>query len=591
MMVCSRCKKEWDFAKQGHLCPACGTPAPLPAHEAEEVFHHAVRLEQDRKSEEAFALYSLLASAGYRRAVEEQARCLEEGIGTARDYARAADGYFAAVECGSERAAFRLGRLLLRHPRVGGERGTAAFWLRAAVAFGNMDAALLLAVRGERCGLSEAERLAYLDIAARGGSAPAIRRLGRAYLFGRYGVKKDAGAALWVYSLLPRPSALRQFLIRRLYKDPTPTEPKPTGLGAPASVLFSLGEEARNQGFCTTALHLYLLATEKGSTEAALRAAEAYLSGSGAPVDRAVAERLYLEAEGRGSAEAGLVLGRLCEERGDIDDAERHYLAAAEHGMTEHWNTLGEFYCRHDKNGSGARRAVPWLRRAAEGGCAPAKEKLAEINARLSDTYARAIAAQEAGDVREAYALLENAAALGHADALSDLGYCLQKGIGCPQDLHAAARAYLGAVEAGSEAARINLAVCYIHGLGIARDFARAEELLRSAAKPYREAARRLLADIAEARAAKRAHRLYIAAAAVYHRGDVDGALRLRLEAARAGSPRAAYMIGCHFEFGDGVALDRDRAQQWYAKAAEGGFLGGHSRLKGGYLREKRRFS
>ena len=590
MMVCSRCKKEWDFAKSGHLCPDCATPAPLPADEAEEVFRRAVRLEQDGKADEAFPLYSRLAAAGHRPGQEEQARCLDEGIGTARDYARAADGYLLAVESGSERAAFRLGRLLLRHPRVGAERGTAAFWLRTAVAFGNMDAALLLAGSGERCGLSEAERLAFLDIAARGGVPAAIRRLGRAYLFGR-GVPKDAGAALWVYGLLPRPSALRLFLIRRLFKNPTPKEPTVAGLGAPAAVLFSLGEEARNQGFCTTALHLYLLATEKGSTEAALRAAEAYLSGAGTPIDRAVAERLYLEAEARGSSEAGLVLGRMTEERGELEAAERHYLAAAEHGMTEHWNTLGEFYCRHDKNGSGARRAVPWLRRAAEGGCAPAAEKLREINARLSDTYARAIAAQEAGDVCEAYALLENAAALGHADALSDLGYCLQKGIGCVQDHRAAARAYLGAVEAGSEAARINLAVCYMNGLGIARDFAAAKRLLATVAKPYRETARRLLERIEADRAAKRAHRLYIAAAAVYHRGDVDGALRLRLAAARAGSPRAAYMIGCHFEFGDGVALDRERAASWYTRAAEGGFLGGHSRLKGGYLREKRRFS
>jgi TPR repeat protein len=90
-------------------------------------------------------------------------------------------------------------------------------------------------------------------------------------------------------------------------------------------------------------------------------------------------------------------------------------------------------------------------------------------------------------------------------------------------------------------------------------------------------------------RDAKRAHRLYSAAAAVYHRGDVEGAIRLRLEAAKSGSARASYMIGCHFEFGDGVVLDRERAARWYESAANAGFLGGHARLKSGYLREKRK--
>jgi TPR repeat protein len=351
-----------------------------------------------------------------------------------------------------------------------------------------------------------------------------------------------------------------------------------------------LGEEATTQGFCTTALRLYLLATEAGSIEGALRAASAYLGGVGTPPDREAAFRLYARAEERGSAEAGLALGRIYErEERDLAEAERHYLVAAECGMAEHQYILGDFYINHDKAGEGVRRAVPWLRRAAEGGCRPAAERLLGIDAHLAETYNRAVLAQEAGNVCEAFALYENAAALGHADALSNLGYCLQKGIGCTADLRAAATAYRDAVAAGSEAAIINLAVCYMRGYGVGRSFRRARELLLSAPKPYREAAKKLLLEMDTVRDAKRAHRLYSAAAAVYHRGDVEGAIRLRLAAAKCGSARAAYMIGCHFEFGDGVAPDRERAARWYESAASAGFLGGHARLKGGYLREKRK--
>lgn len=589
MKICTRCQKEWDHTELGLSCPACQTPATLDAAEAAELFRRAVSEEQDKRYEIAVRLFALLSEAGYPEGEEAYARCLEEGLGTSRDYVRAADGFLAAAEHGSDRAAYRLGRLLLMHPRIGVEHGRAAFWLRTAAALGSADAALLLSSVGERLGLSPSERLAYLDAAARGASKKAIKRMARAYLSGK-GVSKSPSAAVWFIRTLPRPSRLSLFLLRLFFKSPEAVEPSAITVGDPVAALFTLGEEATTQGFCATALRLYLKAADAGSIEGALRAAAAYLGGVGTMPDRAAALALYARAEAGGSAEAGLALGRIYEhEERDLAEAERHYLVAAEHGMAEHQYILGDFYINNDKAGEGVRRAVPWLRRAAEGGCRPAAERLLGIDARLAETYNRAVIAQEAGNVCEAFALYENAAALGHADALSNLGYCLQKGIGCTADLRAAAHAYRDAVAAGSEAAIINLAVCYMRGYGIGRDFAKARALLLSAPTPYAEAAGKLAAEMDAVRAAKRAHRLYSAAAAVYHRGDVEGALTLRLAAAKRGSARAAYMIGCHFEFGDGVPLDRDRAARWYESAASAGFLGGHSRLKSGYLREKRR--
>lgn len=589
MKICTRCQREWDHTEEGLACPECHTPATLDATEAAELFRRAVSEEQDKRYEIAVRLLSLLSEAGYPEGEEAYARCLEEGLGTPRDYVRAADGFLAAAEHGSVRAAYRLGRLLFMHPRIGVEHGRAAFWLRTAAALGSADAALMLSSSGDRLGLSPSERLSYLDAAARGASKKAIKRMARAYRTGR-GVGKNPSAAVWFYRTLPRTPRLALLLLRVLYKNPSATEPPMITVGDPAAALFTLGEEATTQGFCTTALRLYLLATDQGSVEGALRAAAAYLGGVGTPPDRDAAISLYIRAEERGSAEAGLALGRLYEhEERDLAEAERHYLVAAERGMAEHQYILGDFYINNDKAGEGVRRAVPWLRRAAEGGCRPAAERLLGIDARLAETYNRAVIAQEAGNVCEAFALYENAAALGHADALSNLGYCLQKGIGCTADLRAAARAYRDAVAAGSEAAIINLAVCYMRGYGIGRSFSKATELLLSAPAPYREAAKKLLLEMDAVRAKKHAHRLYSAAAAVYHRGDVEGAIRLRLAAAKSGSARASYMIGCHFEFGDGVPLDRDRAARWYESAATAGFTGGHSRLKSGYLKEKRK--
>ena len=587
-MVCKRCQKEWDCEEEGFSCPACHAPARPDKAELAALFSRAVAAEQDKKYEEAFRRYALLTLAGSPEGEEAYARCFREGIGTARDLVRAADIYVDAAEHGSVRAAYHLGRLLASRPRLENGRGSAALWLRAAAALGSADAAYTLARSGERYGLSAEERLAQLDAAARAGHAAAIRRLSRTYLCGK-AVAKDPAAALWFYETLPRPRFLVLMAFRLFFGNPTAKEPM-TLAAEQESTLFALGDEAMRAGLPTTALRLFLLASERGSVAAAVRVGAAYHEGLGTLPDLEVAIDFYRRAAEQGSAEAALVLGRIFErERDDLKEAERWYTAAAEYGTAEHQYILGDFYLVHDKGGEGVRNAVPWLRRAASGGCTPAADRLSGIDSHLTETYNRAVAAQQAGNVREAFALYENAAALGHAASLSNLGYCLQKGIGTPADPRAAARAYREAVAAGSEIARLNLASCYMNGNGIGRDFGRARALLEGVSEAHRRNADALLAAIDKRRTEKRAHHLCSAAAAAYHRGDVISALRLRLEAAKLGSPEASYLIGCHFEFGDGVAIDREKASAWYSAAADAGFSGGHARLKGGYLREKRR--
>ena len=591
MMICNRCQREWNYEELGLACPYCRALARLDSAEAAALFRRAVTYEQDKKYSDAFKRYALLAEAGYPEGEEAYARCFEEGIGTSRDVARAADGYLDAAEHGSVRAAYRLAKMLSTRPRLCDGRGTALFWFRAAEALGSPDAAYSLSSSGDRYGLSDNERFAYLYFAAKGGHLLAARRIAREYRKGRH-TPKDPAAALWFYRTLPRLSAFFRLFLRIAYRDITPAEPTVALPAERREALFALGEEATSYGFATTALRLFLLAAEQGSVDATCRAAASYREGIGTAPDLEAAVCLYRRAEECGSADAALMLGRIYEkERSNPTEAERHYRRAAEGGVAEHCYVLGDFYLAHDVAGEGVRQAVPWLRRAAESGCLPAADRLLGIENLLADIYNRAVEAQRSGNVREAFALFENAAASGHADALSNLGYCYQKGLGCAADPRAAAKAYREAVEAGSEAARLNLAVCYIRGIGINREYKRAEALLNGVAKPYREPAKKLLAEIEAVRQKKRAHRLYQAAAAAYHRGDIEGALRLRLASAKLGSPRACYMIGCHFEFGDGVALNREKASRWYETAATAGFSGGHARLKGGYLREKRRIS
>ncbi len=585
-MQCKRCYKEWELEETGLFCPVCHTQAHPDADELSALFRRAACAEQDKKYEEASRRYALLALAGVPEGEEAYARCFEAGLGVPRDLARAADGYLDAAEHGSPRAAYRLGRLLRGRSRLAVGRGSAAFWLCAAAALGSADAAWLLARRGKKYGLDEKARRAMLAYAASEGHKGAIRRLTRTYLW-----EKDPASALSVYKKLPSPGRIALLVLRLLCKD-APAALLPAPLPMTAERMLLLGEEALAGGFHATSLRLFLLAAGEGSLPAAISVGRAYHEGIGTQPNLTVAIDFYRRAAQGGSAEAAFALASIMEsEKKNPAEAEVYYLRAAELGTAEHQYALAEFYLERNTAGEGVRRAVPWLRRATSGGCLPAAERLAAIDAHVSETYRRAVEEQKAGNVQKAFALYERAAALGHAASLSNLGYCLQKGIGCQADPGAAARAYREAVAAGSEVARVNLAVCYVNGLGVGRDFSAARALLEGLSDAYRDMAEPLLASISENAERKRAHRLYLRAAAAYHAGRVTEALRLRLAAAKAGSARAAYMLGCHFEFGDGVTLDREKAAAWYEAAAASGFMDEGSRLKGGHLREARRLS
>ena len=584
-MQCKRCYREWELEDGGLACPACHEPAKPDASELSALFRRAALSEQDKKYEEASRRYALLALAGVPEGEEGYAHCFEVGLGVPRDLVRAANGYLDAAEHGSARAAYRLGRLIARHPRLAVGRGSAALWLKVAAALGNTDAAWLLYRRGKRYGIPPAARRAFLEGAAHAGHTRAIRRLFVTYLR-----EKEPAAAISVYKTLPAPRRGLLFLLGILYRNPAPV-----ALSAPmlmtAEELLLLGDEAQGEGLAATALRLFLPAAE-GSPLAAARVGAAYHAGQGTRADLSVAIDFYRRASDGGLSEASLALGRIMEkEMGDPREAERYYIRAAEGGDAAHQYALAEFYLDHDKGGEGVRRAVPWLRRAASGGSIPAAERLAGIDARLQEAYRRAVSAQKAGNVHEAFLLYQSAAALGHAASLSNLGYCLQKGIGCQSDPRAAARAYREAVAAGSEVARVNLAVCCINGLGTARDFSAARRLLSGLSEPYSDAAAPLLASIEEKAERKKAERLCARAAAAYHNGRTEEALRLRLAAAKAGSARAAYLLGCHFEFGDGVTLDREKAAAWYEAAAVAGFTDEGSRVKSGHLKSSRRLS
>ena len=194
----------------------------------------------------------------------------------------------------------------------------------------------------------------------------------------------------------------------------------------------------------------------------------------------------------------------------------------------------------------------------------------------------------EAKDYTSAVRLYTVAAELGHAGAACNLGYCYQMGIGCEKDYRRAVAYYRMGAENGSSAAMMNLGVCYLKGQGVPYDYKKAKECLLFAREHGHTAADAMLADMAARKKRKAAQRIYSHSTAVYHRGEVEEAIRMRVTAAQMGSARAQYILGCHFEFGEGLPEDRKKADRWYTKAAESGYTGLRSHFKSGFLRERK---
>ena len=89
----------------------------------------------------------------------------------------------------------------------------------------------------------------------------------------------------------------------------------------------------------------------------------------------------------------------------------------------------------------------------------------------------------------------------------------------------------------------------------------------------------------------KTGRKFYSISTVLYRRGELGDAIRFRSIAAQLGYARAMYVMGCHYEFGDGVDEDRVKANAWYARAMAAGLDMVRIDLKGSYLRERKRLS
>jgi len=164
--------------------------------------------------------------------------------------------------------------------------------------------------------------------------------------------------------------------------------------------------------------------------------------------------------------------------------------------------------------------------------------------------------------------LFEQAAELGHVNAMVRLGELREQGRGVPTDPAAAARLYKRAGALGSARALTRLAAMSLDGHGVAQDNHEAAALYRQAAALGSPAAAYALARMLDK--------------GIGMPRQLGEAAKFYGHAADKGHPQAMSALATMLEFGEGIDKDVPLAVTWYHKAAEAGDAAGMTGL--GYL-------
>lgn len=592
-MKCKKCGFEWQSYGEAFTCPGCGALATLTQSEKQTLWEEAYRAEKIKDYSLRAKCYLALAELGDEKAEYAYAECLRRGVGVAQNEEEALFWYRASARQKYPGAAFRLSECL-RATRFGDSKKQVFFWLRVAAELGDVDAAYALATHyeeGEGTDSSHRHSMYYLTRAAMMGHKDACIALARRYYEGD-GVEKNLAAARYFMKDIPVSGFRMKRFARRLSAFEA-EEPLEILLPTLEEERLALGLEAESSGEHVIASHIYFFAARGGSVDATYRLGRFYEEGLGVPKSASEARRRYGIAAAAGHKEALLRLAALAEAGigGDVDAdvAIQSYKTLEEMGSAEGAYRLGKIYREGKLVSTDVPEAIRHYKAASAAGHEGAKGALDEIRATADEIYEKACLLESRGEMIAAEEAYLAAAELGHAGAAYTMGILTEESAVSPADRKLAFTYYRTAAEGGHIGGIYRLGLCYGRSYGVARDYAAANSLLSIAAKRKYEGAEAELSALKARKYKRAARRFYSISSVLYRKGDVAEAVKFRNFAAKLGSARAMYVLGCHFEFGEGLPADRLKAGAWYTRAATAGFDASRGDLKGGFLRERKK--
>lgn len=593
-MKCKRCGYEWQSYGEALTCPGCGAHAALTQSEKQTLWEEAYEAEKIKDLALRARCYHTLAEQGDERAAYAYGECLRRGVGVQTNAEEAIFWYRAAARRLYPAAAYRLFVSLSEDEHFGDSKKQAFFWLRVAAELGDADAADALAhayEKGEFVAPSHRHALFWLMRAAKAGSGDAKLLLAKSYFEGD-GVAKNLAAARYFMKNLPV-SGLRMKLLALRLGTGECEEPAEILLQTREAERLSLAKDAEEAGEYAIAASLYFHAARSGNADAAYRLGVFYEEGKGVPQSLSEARRRFGIAAKAGHTDAALRLGHFLEDgiggEAQIEEAVACYEELEKAGVPEGAYRLGEIYREGKRLPADVPLAIRHYKTAIKLGHEGARAALEELKASADALYERACVLEGRGEMLPAMDAYRVAAEMGHAGSAYTMGILTEKSATNSKERKEAFTYYRVAAEGGHLGGIYRLGLCYSRGYGVARNYSAANSLLGIAAKKNYEGAKEEL-DALKARKYRRAaRRFYSISSVLYRKGNVAEAVKFRNIAAKLGSARAMYVLGCHLEFGDGLPADRVKAGAWYTRASQAGFDPAKGDLKGGFLRERKK--
>lgn len=588
-MKCTKCEHEWTVSPGDLVCPFCGTDARLPARELDRMKSEGLMALSNKKFDTAASLLYTVAEQGDAQAQYHYATLLLEGRGVKPSQAKGVVFLKLSARQGKSEASLRLSEAL---KQMSLSQNAVMFWLRLAAAQGNTEAAHRLARAYEKGtdGMppSLPHALYWYAQSSAGGSEEATLDLVRYYTEDGTALSK-ANARFYLEKVRNHRFTVMHYQ-RKLGKGEC-VAPALDKFRA-GEELCSLGKLAEEQGENAIAASLYEMSGADGYAEGKYRLGLCLENGIGTEKDITKAAATYKEAADAGYSPAMTALGLLLRNSAAEGISSAVALSwiqkGANAGEPEAEYAMGCAYFGGTLARRDLIRAREWFGKAAEHGHEDAARRAKELDSVMEELFNRAKEQEQKGNLKEAFRFFQMAADMGHRDARCSVGICLQTGSGVKKNGAAAVKYYMLAAKGGSMTAVYNLGLCYFHGDGVSCDYRMAKKLLTAAKGAGYEDAAAVIEEMQRRKIAKQSKKLYSVSCAIYHRGDVENAVRFRAIAARMGSLKAMLALGCHYEFGEGLPYDHAAADQWYRKATAGGLRVGVGRLKNGFVRARK---
>lgn len=567
MIICKNCGYEGVY--EGRICAQCGAEFVLSAEEISRMENERCAAFREGAHETAMELTHILADAGYPSAAAMYGRMLYEGNGVHEDAVAAMEYLALAAMEGDAKGAFFYGKVL---KKKGSEDGK--FFLLYSALLGYAEAYEAAAEIFLAAGQKE-DAMAYFALAAASGSHRAARYLARCYERGE-NTFADEKIAKWYLSragILPVYAWPMAFRLRKALEmePPAPTVPHLSAL------IREMMERAEKRGYKKIYLSLCQMLATRGDAQAQCRLGLLYIEGYlGAPdIEKGRGVLVYYGRRGNAAAYLALAdayrtgVGMVQPSRAE---AIAWYNAAKALGSAEACVRLGDLYAAENR-GQNIPHAYALYREALALGLREGADKARAIEERREEIFSRGKSLFASGAMEEAFSSFAVSASMGYAPASVMLGFCYEEGAGVAVDRHRAFLWYDSAAKEKEPMAEYRLGRCYLHGIGVNRNFKAAHMFLRRAAASGVSEAKDELFSMMQRRNAHLLRSLFSMGMRLLYQGKYAAARTVMERASSLGVARASYTLGCCYEFGIGAKADRDRAYEAYRLAQSQGFV------------------